>query len=75
MARMAPQVTIPDYYSRLVDPFVALARALAVSTWLRLGTGITLVPQRNPLLLKAFLKPMVPRPSPPGNPCGYPPIS
>ena len=42
---------IPDFYSRLVDPFVALARASAVTTRLKLGTGITLVPERNPLLL------------------------
>lgn len=43
--------SIPDFYSRLVDPFVALARASAVTTKLKLGTGITLVPERNPLLL------------------------
>jgi probable F420-dependent oxidoreductase len=42
---------IPDFYSRLVDPFVALARASAMTTTLKLGTGITLVPERNPLLL------------------------
>jgi probable F420-dependent oxidoreductase len=42
---------IPDFYSRLVDPFVALARASAVTTRLKLGTGIALVPERNPLLL------------------------
>jgi probable F420-dependent oxidoreductase len=43
--------SIPDFYSRLVDPFVALARASAVTTRLKLGTGITLVPERSPLLL------------------------
>jgi probable F420-dependent oxidoreductase len=43
--------SMPDFYSRLVDPFVALARASAVTTTLKLGTGITLVPERNPLLL------------------------
>jgi probable F420-dependent oxidoreductase len=43
--------SIPDFYSRLVDPFVALAHASAVTTRLKLGTGITLVPERNPLLL------------------------
>lgn len=42
---------IPDFYSRLVDPFVALARASAVTTTLKLGTGVTLVPERNPLVL------------------------
>ena len=43
--------SIPDFYSQLVDPFVALARASAVTTTLKLGTGITLIPERNPLLL------------------------
>src|SRR5712692_9004763 len=43
--------SIPDFYSQHVDPFVALARASAVTTTLKLGTGITLVPERNPLLL------------------------
>jgi probable F420-dependent oxidoreductase len=38
-------------YGRLVDPFVALARASAVTKTIRLGTGICLVPERNPLLL------------------------
>ncbi len=42
---------IPDAYSWFVDPFVTLARASAVTTKLRLGTGITLVPERNPIVL------------------------
>ncbi len=42
---------IPESYSHFIDPFVALARASGVTTTLRLGTGITLVPERNPLLL------------------------
>jgi probable F420-dependent oxidoreductase len=42
---------IPESYSHFVDPFVALARASGVTTTLKLGTGITLVPERNPLLL------------------------
>src|SRR5919201_1669428 len=42
---------IPPSYSWFVDPFVALARASALTTRLKLGTGITLVPERNPLLL------------------------
>jgi len=42
---------IPESYSHFVDPFVALARASGVTTRLKLGTGITLVPERNPLLL------------------------
>src|SRR5262249_5144629 len=42
---------IPESYSHFVDPFVALARASGTTTRIRLGTGITLVPERNPLLL------------------------
>ena len=42
---------IPWTYSHFTDPFIALARASAVTKTLKLGTGITLVPQRNPLLL------------------------
>jgi len=42
---------VPESYSHFVDPFVALARASGMTTRLRLGTGITLVPERNPLLL------------------------
>src|SRR2546428_4188935 len=47
----SPDGKIPDAYSWFVDPFVALARASAVTTTLKLGTGITLVAERNPLLL------------------------
>ena len=42
---------IPENYSHFTDPYVALARASAVTTTIKLGTGITLVPERNPLLL------------------------
>ena len=42
---------IPRVYADIVDPFVALARASAVTSTLKLGTGICLVPERNPLLL------------------------
>ena len=41
----------PRVYGEICDPFVTLARASAVTTKLRLGTGICLVPERNPLLL------------------------
>lgn len=47
----SPDGIIPPTYSWFVDPFVALARASAVTSTLRLGTGITLIPERNPLLL------------------------
>ena len=42
---------MPTYYSQIVDPLVALARASAVTSTLKLGTGICLVPERNPILL------------------------
>ena len=42
---------IPKVYADIVDPFVALARASAVTSTLKLGTGICLVPERNPLVL------------------------
>lgn len=42
---------IPWTYSHFTEPYIALARASAVTTTLKLATGITLVPQRNPLLL------------------------
>ena len=37
--------------SAVVDPFVALSRASAVTSTIKLGTGICLAPERNPLLL------------------------
>jgi probable F420-dependent oxidoreductase len=42
---------IPESYSHFIDPFVALARASGVTSTMKLGTGIVLVPERNPLLL------------------------
>jgi probable F420-dependent oxidoreductase len=42
---------IPPAMSDMADPFMGLARASAVTTTLKLGTGICLVPERNPLLL------------------------
>ncbi len=39
-----------DYY-RIVDQFVALARASAVTATIKLGAGICLVPEHNPLRL------------------------
>ena len=42
---------IPETYRHFSDPFIALARASAVTTKIKLCTGITLVPERNPLIL------------------------
>ena len=38
---------LPDFYWRTYDAFVALGAAAAVTTRIRLATGITLVPQRD----------------------------
>ena len=42
---------IPWTYSHFTDPYIALARASGATSSIKLGTGITLVPERNPLLL------------------------
>jgi probable F420-dependent oxidoreductase len=42
---------LPDEYRRTLDPFVALAVAATVTEQLRLVTGVTLVAQRDPLVL------------------------
>ena len=41
---------LPQYYRRCVDPFVALSAAAAVTERLRIGTGICLVAQRDPIV-------------------------
>lgn len=40
----------PDYLWQMPDPLIALTRAAAVTSTLKLGTGILLIPERNPLL-------------------------
>ena len=47
----SPDGVIPDTYSHFTDPYIALARASGVTTTLKLGTGITLITERNPLVL------------------------
>ena len=42
---------IPESYSHMMDPFIALATASAVTSRIRLGTGVCLVPEHNPLVL------------------------
>ena len=42
---------MPKKYFDVVDPYVTLAAAAAVTTTLKLATGVTLLPERNPLLL------------------------
>ncbi|MGH8013888.1 MAG: LLM class F420-dependent oxidoreductase [Candidatus Binataceae bacterium] len=45
-----PDNKLPEHYGRWADPFIALAVAAAVTTKIRLGTGICLVPEREPLI-------------------------
>jgi probable F420-dependent oxidoreductase len=40
---------LPDFYQRTYDPFVALSFIAAATTRLRFGTGICLVPVRDPV--------------------------
>jgi probable F420-dependent oxidoreductase len=53
-SRLTPPPTgdavLPEEYKRTVDPFVVLAAAAAVTSRIRLGTGILLVAQREPLV-------------------------
>ena len=42
---------LPREYNHVLDPFVALAAAAAVTKRLRLGTGICLVVERDPIVL------------------------
>jgi probable F420-dependent oxidoreductase len=42
---------VPWTYSHFTEPYIALARASGVTKNILLGTGITLVPQRHPMIL------------------------
>jgi probable F420-dependent oxidoreductase len=41
---------LPPQYSHTLDPFVALATAAAVTKTLKLGTGVCLVIERDPII-------------------------
>src|SRR6476469_6130707 len=41
---------MPEEYKRTLDPFVALAMAAAVTSRVRLGTGIALPAERDPIV-------------------------
>ena len=45
-----PSRPLPDFYARALDPFVGLAAAAAATERLRLGTGILLAAQRDPIV-------------------------
>lgn len=42
---------LPEFYKRFLDPFVQLSVAAALTSTIRLGTGVVLVAERNPLEL------------------------
>lgn len=42
---------LPEAYRRTLDPFVALTAAVAATTTIRLGTGVCLVAQHDPIIL------------------------
>src|SRR4051812_6643780 len=42
---------LPEHYKHSLDPFVALGAAAAVTSQIRLGTGICLVIQHDPITL------------------------
>jgi probable F420-dependent oxidoreductase len=46
-----PGAPDPDYLWKMPDPIVALMRAATATTCLEVGTGVLLVPERNPLHL------------------------
>src|SRR6266851_3483016 len=41
---------IPEIYAHMCDPFVALSMAAAVTTRLKVATGVCLVPERDPIV-------------------------
>jgi len=41
---------LPDHYARWADPFIALTVAATVTNRIKLGTGICLLPERDPLM-------------------------
>jgi probable F420-dependent oxidoreductase len=45
-----PDHKLPEHYGRWADPFIALAVAAGVTTKIKLGTGICLVPEREPIV-------------------------
>jgi probable F420-dependent oxidoreductase len=47
----SPDGRIPAAVGVIADPFVALARASATTSTIKLGTGVCLIPERNPLML------------------------
>jgi hypothetical protein len=49
--------TLPEAANRMADPFMALARASAITKTIKLGTGVCLIPERNLLKSKVIVPP------------------
>jgi probable F420-dependent oxidoreductase len=47
---LSPDGRIPEPYANMPDPFVGLALAAGATSKIGLGTGICLVPERNPIV-------------------------
>ncbi|HJU27784.1 MAG TPA: LLM class F420-dependent oxidoreductase [Candidatus Binataceae bacterium] len=45
-----PDGKLPDHYAQWADPFIALTVAACATSKIRLGTGICLIPEREPLI-------------------------
>ncbi len=45
------QRELPDWYSHLMDPFVALSAAATVTERIKLGTCVCLIPEHDPIVL------------------------
>ena len=41
---------LPKEYAHTLDPFISLSFAAAATTNLKIGTGISLIPQRDPIV-------------------------
>jgi len=48
---LSPDGEIPEPYAHMIDPFIGLTLAAAATKHIGLGTGICLVPEREPLVL------------------------
>ncbi len=45
-----PGGKLPEWYKRTSDPFLVLAAAASVTSKLRLGTGVAMIPVRDPII-------------------------
>jgi len=48
---MNPDVPLPESYARVLDPYVGLATAAQVTSTIRLGTGVALLVEHDPIAL------------------------